>query len=466
MMDKELLYKAFHASPDAILISRLKDGHFVEVNDGFTRLFGFSRDEALSNTSMQLGVWINPGKREDLIAALRKKHRIQDYEADFRTKSGKIINCLVSGEVIQLKGEAHGLWVVRDITERMQVDKILHLRLNLWDYATTHTLIELMQKALDEIEALTGSQIGFYHFVDEDQNNLSLQAWSTRTLADFCKTEGAGLHYPIESAGVWVDCVHQHKPVIHNDYAALPHRKGLPEGHAVVLRELVAPTIRNGKVVSILGVGNKPSNYDQEDIGLVSYISDLVWQIVEQKRYDEQIRLLNVQFKYLAMIDELTGLTNRRSFFMQGATEIKRTQRFNQPLSLLMLDVDSFKTINDRYGHEVGDQVLQRISNTLSANVREIDTVARMGGEEFSVLLPNTTPEDGVILAERLRSAVENTRYPILDPSMKVTLSIGVYGCVSDCEDIDTMLRNADSAMYQAKNEGRNRVVMFKRAGP
>lgn len=463
-MDKELLYKAFHASPYAILISRLKDGLLVEVNEGFTRLCGYARQEALSNTTVQLDIWTYPDQREELIAILRKKHRVQDSEADFRTKNGKIIKCLVSGEVIEINGEAHGLWVVRDITERMQLDRILHLRLNLWDYATTHTLIELMQKALDEIEALTGSQIGFYHFVDEDQNNLTLQAWSTRTLANYCKTDGSSMHHPIESAGVWVDCVHQHKPVIHNDYSALPHRKGLPEGHTVVQRELVAPTIRNGKVVSILGIGNKPTNYDQEDIGLVSFISDMVWQIVEQKRYDEQIQLLNLQFKYLAMIDELTGLTNRRSFFMQGANEIKRTQRFNQPLSLMMLDVDRFKTINDRYGHEVGDQVLQRISNTLSANLREIDTVARMGGEEFGVLLPNTAAEDALILAERLRSAVENTRYPILDPSMKVTLSIGVAGCDTDCEDIDTMLRNADAAMYHAKNEGRNRVVMFKRA--
>jgi diguanylate cyclase (GGDEF)-like protein/PAS domain S-box-containing protein len=460
-MDRELLYKAFHASPDAILISRLRDGYLVEVNEGFTRLFGFSRPQALASTSIQLRVWLDPQRRVEIVQDLREQKHIQDYEIDFRTKHGKIINCLVSGEIIQFNGEEHGLWVVRDVTERKRVDEILHLRLTLWEYAATHTLFELMQKALDEIEDLTGSLIGFYHFVGEDENNLTLQAWSSRTLAEFCKTDGNGMHYPIESAGVWVDCVHQHKPVIHNDYAALPHRKGMPEGHAEVRRELVAPTIRNGKVVSILGVGNKATNYDQEDVGIVSYISDLVWQIVEQKRFDEQIQLLNLQLKYLAMTDELTGLTNRRSFFIRGANEIKRTQRSEMPLSLLMLDVDSFKSVNDRYGHEVGDQVLQRIANILVANVREIDTVARMGGEEFSILLPNTNPEDAAILAERLRSAIEGTRFPILERSTKVTLSIGIAAYRLESPDIDDMLRNADAAMYQAKNEGRNRVVLY-----
>ena len=131
------------------------------------------------------------------------------------------------------------------------------------------------------------------------------------------------MHYPIQEAGVWVDCVHQRKPVIHNDYASLTHRKGLPDGHAEVIRELVVPTMRNGKVVAILGVGNKPTEYDWQDIELVSYIADLVWEIVEQKRAGEQIRHLNIQLEHLAMTDDLTGLANRRAFFIKGTDEIK-----------------------------------------------------------------------------------------------------------------------------------------------
>ncbi len=340
-------------------------------------------------------------------------------------------------------------------------EKIIRLRLRLWEFAATHPVNELMQKALDEIEQLTGSMIGFYHFVEEDENALSLQAWSTRTRAEFCTAQGEGMHYPISEAGVWVDCIAERKPVIHNDYAALAHRKGLPPGHARVVRELVAPTIRNGRVVSILGVGNKPSEYDEDDVELVAYIADLVWSIVEKRQADDQIRQLNARLEHLAMTDELTGLTNRRSFYIQGTKEIKRAERYGTPFSLLMLDLDEFKTINDQFGHEAGDKMLQCIANILSANIRETDLLARMGGEEFSVILPNTSIQDAMRLTERLRQAVEMAGCPISDQKMKVTVSVGVASYQEGISYLDDLLRDADTAMYRAKNQGRNRVVLL-----
>ncbi|MBN1978696.1 MAG: GAF domain-containing protein [Anaerolineae bacterium] len=174
--------------------------------------------------------------------------------------------------------------------ERKQAEEIIRLRLRLFEFAADHSLDELMQKALDEIEEITHSSIGFYHFVEADQKTLSLQAWSTRTMQEFCKAEGKGMHYSLDQAGVWVDCVYQRKPVIHNDYAALPHRKGMPPGHAEVRRELVVPTMREGRIVSILGVGNKPADYNEKDVELVAYVADIVWSIVERKRAEEQMQ--------------------------------------------------------------------------------------------------------------------------------------------------------------------------------
>jgi diguanylate cyclase (GGDEF)-like protein len=345
------------------------------------------------------------------------------------------------------------------LTEHNLAEKIIQLRLRLWEYGSTHAVDEMMQEALDEIEDLTGSKIGFYHFAEEDQNTLSLQAWSTRTMAEFCKAEGKGMHYPISEAGVWVDCVHQRKPVIHNDYAALPNRKGMPEGHAEVIREVVVPTLRDGRVVSILGVGNKPVGYDEHDVELIAYIADLVWTIVEQKRSDEQIRLLNTQLEQMAMTDELTGLTNRRSFYLEGEKEIKKAHRYHTPFSLLMVDLDEFKTINDRFGHEAGDKMLQCVARALLDNIREIDVLARLGGEEFGILLPNTKVTDAVHLAERLRLAIEGVYCSVGERKMNVTASIGVTSARGDVSTLDAMLRNADIAMYRAKSRGRNLVV-------
>ena len=183
----------------------------------------------------------------------------------------------------------------RDITARKRVEEIIQLRLRLFEFAATYSLAALMQKALDEIGRITGSPIGFYHFVEADQKTLSLQAWSTRTVQEFCQAEGRGSHYNLDEAGVWVDCVYQRKPVIHNNYASLPHRKGMPAGHAEVIRELVVPIMREGRVVAILGIGNKSSDYDEKDVEFVLYIADVVWEIVERKRAEEALQQANTQ---------------------------------------------------------------------------------------------------------------------------------------------------------------------------
>jgi PAS domain S-box-containing protein len=180
--------------------------------------------------------------------------------------------------------------LVRVMDDLKLTEKFKSIRLSLYEFSVTHSLEELLKKTLDEVCELTGSPIGFYHFVEADQKTLTLQAWSTRTVNEFCKAEGKGLHYGIDKAGVWVDCVHEKKPVIHNDYASLPHRKGMPEGHAPVIRELVVPIIRSDKVLAILGIGNKAEDYNEKDIEIVSYLADVAWVIAEHKHAEQEIR--------------------------------------------------------------------------------------------------------------------------------------------------------------------------------
>jgi diguanylate cyclase (GGDEF)-like protein len=127
-----------------------------------------------------------------------------------------------------------------------------------------------------------------------------------------------------------------------------------------------------------------------------------------------------------------------------------------------MLDLDGFKAINDTYGHAAGDAMLLCVANTLRANIRETDVPARLGGEEFGILLPNTEVADALILAERLRRAVEQTGCVVQEHSMRLTVSIGVAEYRPELLDLDGVLREADAAMYQAKNQGRNRVVLYR----
>ena len=188
------------------------------------------------------------------------------------------------------RGEITGVVLVfRDQTDERRTHRLIQVRLALVEYAATHTLDELLTNALDEIGALVASPIGFYHFIDADQETIALQQWSTRTLKEFCRAAGGGIHYPLDQAGVWADCIRQRQPVIHNDYASLPDKKGMPAGHATLVRELVVPILRAGKVVAILGVGNKPEPYTEEDLETVSYLSDVMWQFVEQKQVEEEL---------------------------------------------------------------------------------------------------------------------------------------------------------------------------------
>jgi PAS domain S-box-containing protein len=196
------------------------------------------------------------------------------------------------------QGNVSGVVLVfRDQTEERLSRRLIEVRLSLIEYAATHSLGELLTRALDEIGPLVNSPIGFYHFLEPDQTTLSLQCWSTRTLEQFCRAEIKGKHYNIDQAGVWVDCVYEKKPVIHNNYASLPHRKGTPEGHVEVVRELVVPVMREDRVIAILGVGNKPTDYTHEDVELVSYLADVTWEVVRQKRAEEALQASEQRFR-------------------------------------------------------------------------------------------------------------------------------------------------------------------------
>jgi len=199
--------------------------------------------------------------------------------------------------------------ISRNITERKQAEQIIQTRLRIFEYAEGHTVAEVLQETLDEVGTLFNSPIGFYHFVDSDQQTLTLQAWSPRTLEEYGKSEGAGLHFSIEEAGGWADCVHERKPVIHNDYLAPTHRKGLPEGHASLGREIVVPIFRKNSMVAILGVGNKPTDYTQQDVEWVTFFADLAWTIVERKQAEEALK--ESQRQLSTMMSNLPGMAYR-----------------------------------------------------------------------------------------------------------------------------------------------------------
>jgi two-component system chemotaxis response regulator CheY len=172
-----------------------------------------------------------------------------------------------------------------------------------------------------------------------------------------------------------------------------------------------------------------------------------------------ELHQANRRLRLLARTDELTGLRNRRGLRVALLRELRRAERYERDLSLIALDVDRFKQVNDRYGHAVGDRVLQGVARALQIGVRQVDVVARTGGEEFVVVAPETPLADALQVAERLRALVAAFELPVGDQLVRVTLSAGVASCrTSGLSELEPLLQVADAALYRAKAEGRNRV--------
>ena len=157
-----------------------------------------------------------------------------------------------------------------------------------------------------------------------------------------------------------------------------------------------------------------------------------------------------------AFTDHLTGLANRRRFERQLAREVARVERFERPFTLLMIDIDNFKNLNDNFGHDAGDEAIRRLSKVLREGTRGIDLAARIGGEEFAVLLVETSKEGGSEVAERLRAAIKSLEIPQAD---HITASFGVAECPRDAQTAADILKAADVALYEAKRNGRDQVV-------
>lgn len=256
---EEFLNSVIDNLPIAVFAKAAQNGQFMLWNRASEALFGFTKEQVIGKTDYDFF----PREQADFFWEKDRESFASGATIDIPEESILTKNLgsrlLHTRKVPVYDKERQPfclLGISQDITDHKRAENIKFARLRLVEYATSHSLDELLQATLDEVEVLTDSLIGFYHFLEANQRTLLLQAWSTRTLREMCTAEGKGLHYDIDEAGVWVDCVHKRKPVIHNDYSALPHRKGMPPGHANVIRELVVPVFRGDRIVAVLGVGN------------------------------------------------------------------------------------------------------------------------------------------------------------------------------------------------------------------
>jgi diguanylate cyclase (GGDEF)-like protein len=215
---------------------------------------------------------------------------------------------------------------------------------------------------------------------------------------------------------------------------------------------LAVPMRLRGKVVGMLSSQTyRPDAYSTEDPFLLEMLASYAAIALDNANLFQSIQ-------QLAITDPLTGIYNRRQLFELGQREYQRAKRFKRPLSVLMIDIDRFKSVNDRYSHATGDAVLRQLADLLKESVREFDIVGRYGGEEFVIILPETDSPAAFEIAERLRILI-NTAFDSGELP-KITVSIGSASSQNDIPDLDHLVHIADSAMYVAKKSGGDRVEM------
>lgn len=195
-----------------------------------------------------------------------------------------------------------------------------------------------------------------------------------------------------------------------------------------------------------------------------------IYALLRTKALQDELRMKNRQLEellhkvnYMAITDALTGLYNRRRFHDVLTSEFERARRYTTPFSLVMLDIDHFKRVNDVFGHSAGDSVLKEVASILKNSIREIDTASRYGGEEFMAILPNTARENALVVAERIRLMIGQHAFGGIERN--ITVSIGISGMPdAKIESEEKLIRCADFALYRAKQLGRNRTVTVEAA--
>jgi diguanylate cyclase (GGDEF)-like protein/PAS domain S-box-containing protein len=291
-LSEERFSKAFRASPDPMILSAIDTGQVLDINVGFTEQYGYTREETIGRTTLDIGLWADLQQRADTAALMRERGELRNHEVDFRTKDGRIVTVLGSAAKLSIDGHDHWLVQFRDITERKRL---------------------------------------------------------------------------------------------------------------------------------LLALENQ------------------------------------------ARTDYLTGLANRRYFMERAEQEVSRLKRHGGDIAVLMLDLDHFKRINDDYGHRTGDETLRAFSQCCRLAVRDIDILARMGGEEFAILLPQTSDAQAVEVAERIRRTTADIALRAEDGrDVSITVSIGIATTSGENDNdnlIEMLLNNADKALYCAKEGGRNRVI-------
>ena len=413
-ISEEKFARTFHAYPDGMLISRLSDGRLIDVNEGFTLISGYSAEEARERTTLELGLWVEPGERQRMIDLLQRDGSVRDFLASIRTRSGQIKLCELSVQTLLIGNAPCMLTIARDITERQQMQEKLRQAATVFESTAEGVMIT------DTRQRITAVNRAF------------------TTITGYSEAEALGQTPRMLASG-------QHDSAF---YLAMWHRL-TDQGH---WQGEIWNRRKNGEIYPEWLTISTVRDTHGEITHFVGVFADITILKHAQARLD-----------YQAHHDPLTGLPNRLLFESRLLAALADAQTDGRLGAVLFLDLDRFKHINDSLGHPVGDELLKGIAQRLREQLRDIDTVARLGGDEFIILLPGLhQADDAVAVANKLLDCFK-VPFPAESHEFFISASIGISLYPQDGQDVATLVKNADAAMYRAKAGGRNRVELYTR---
>ena len=415
-LSEQRFARIFHSSPDAIIISRLDDGVYVELNDKWIELCGYARDELVGKSSGELNIWVNPERRSILLQQLESDGRVRDFEFKLRRKDGGVAETLMSGEVIELNGVACLLAILIDVTERNRTDRQLR---------------ESERRFADVVEAA-----GEYVWETDSKRRFTYTSSRVESVIGYTPAEMLGRtpasFMPPEEAERVLRYMSEKN-------AAAPFRN---LEHIVITKDgrQIWQNVSGVPIFDAAGV----------EIGLRGTALDITERKLAEQRIEE-----------LATRDALTQLPNRRLLTDRLSQGLMSAQRSQGLVAVLFIDLDRFKTINDSLGHAAGDELLRTVAERLQSLMRKGDTLARIGGDEFVVVLEALrAAEDAAMVAQKIITEL-SLPYAVAAGSVNCSASIGISVFPGDAQDGVTLMRNADMAMYFAKEHGRRNYQFY-----
>src|SRR5687767_7360033 len=241
-------------------------------------------------------------------------------------------------------------------------------------------------------------------------------------------------------------------------------KQSLPERNYKTNSFISYPIAIGARKIGVLNVTDKRGGaaYDESDLAVIDLVAPQIALALERATWQHRAN----QFQLMSITDPLTGLHNRRYMEARLSEELNRSKRYDFPMSFMMIDIDDFKLYNDRNGHQAGDRALEITAQCLRSSLRKADVASRYGGEEFTILLPQTTLKEAGAIADRLRRQIMTTKFPHGDsqPQGAVTISIGLSSRSSSVDSAEAMIRAADRALYHAKSHGKNRAYAYQGA--